>query len=475
MSVESEWTLSGGIVQTSLTSCHRSLFILFNHIVFGVIFKIIGDIQIRRQSILKTAIHYKKITWVLSFISLCLLLISCSKSSSPDMTTNSPATPNTPNATTQTTEPIPVDPIREKIDRMSTDEKIGQMVIVGLEGTSMQADAEELISSYRVGGFILYQDNISDANQTLKLLNQLKVANQGNIEPLWLSVDQEGGKVDRMPEEFSSIPTAKKVGQVNNTQYSNQIGQVLGQEVRALGFNLNYAPVLDINSNPKNPVIGSRAFGADPETVIRHGIEVMKGIQSQQVAAVVKHFPGHGDTSVDSHLALPVIQKSLDDLKAFELLPFVEAIKQKTDAIMVAHLLLPKIDDKNPASLSSTLITDLLRGTLGYDGVVITDDMTMGGISENYEIGEAAVKSVQAGSDIVLVGHNFDQQVAVLKNLKKGVESGELTTARLDDSVYRILKLKEKYKITNAPNESIDVDEVNSHIHAALDMGKAKK
>lgn len=231
---------------------------------------------------------------------------------------------------------------------------------------------------------------------------------------------------------------------------------------------MDFAPVLDINSNPKNPVIGNRSYGTNAETVITHGLETMKAIQSKQVAAVVKHFPGHGDTSVDSHLDLPVVNKSLAELKAFELLPFVEAIQQDTDAIMIAHLLIPKIDKDYPASLSKKMISKLLREELGYEGVVMTDDMTMGGITEHFDVGKAAVTSILAGSDIILIGHDYKTQLSVLQSLKKSARDGVISRDMLDKSVYRILRLKEKYKLEDKTLPSIDVKAVNLQIKAAI-------
>ncbi|CAM3924387.1 beta-N-acetylhexosaminidase [Paenibacillus alkaliterrae] len=399
----------------------------------------------------------KMMTLSLVLFLLCSLLTSCSK-----------------NVYTGGGTPEPSDSIKDLIASMSMAEKVGQMVIVGLEGHAMTAETEALIEDYHVGGFILYKDNISDASQTVSLLNQLKKANRSNKAPLWLSIDQEGGIVNRMPAQFTELPSAEQIGNVDNTQYSRQIGQALGGMVRSLGFNMNFAPVLDINSNPNNPVIGSRSYGADPQSVILHGMETMMAIQSKKIAAVVKHFPGHGDTSVDSHLELPVINKSLTELQNFELIPFKEAIKQNTDAIMIAHLLLPKVDEKDPASISHKVITDLLRNTLQYDGLVITDDMTMGGITKHYDVGEAAVKSVQAGSDILLIGHDHSLQLAVLKALNKSAEDGAITEEMLDRNVYRILRLKAKYNIRDSAVDHVDIQSIKRQIESALKIAKTK-
>ncbi|MGO4544049.1 beta-N-acetylhexosaminidase [Paenibacillus sp. 2TAB23] len=419
---------------------------------------------------------------LIASLSLLMLCIGCGQNNvtnnmASPVATTSPTTaspvPNTSPTTapvqSPTTEPTAAnDPLKEKIAAMTLDEKIGQLVLVGVEGTTLQAPTTELIDTYHVGGFILYKNNITNPNQTLKLLNALKERNTKNEAPLWLSIDQEGGKVSRMPDDFVKIPPAATIGKRDNAAYTREVGSALGTEVRSLGFNMDFAPVLDINSNPDNPVIGNRSFGTDAKTVTTHGIETMKAIQSEQVAAVVKHFPGHGDTSVDSHLDLPVVNKSMAELQAFELLPFKEAIKQKADAIMVAHLLIPKLDKTYPASLSKTIVTDLLREELGYDGVVITDDMTMGGITEHFDVGESAVRSIQAGTDIILIGHDYKTQISVIKALKLAARDGAIAKEMLDKSVYRILSLKQKYELQDKSIATIDLKAVNSQINQAL-------
>ncbi|MBD2871142.1 beta-N-acetylhexosaminidase [Paenibacillus arenilitoris] len=417
----------------------------------------------------------------LAIIVFCLLS-GCGKAAPPGGGGNMPSPGATPGQTAEASQapepsptptPEPADPIKDVVGGMSVDEKIGQMVLVGLEGTSIQNETKQMIERYRVGGFILYKNNIENAEQTVSMLNQLKAANASNKTPLWLSLDQEGGKVNRLPEEqFKKLPSAGLIGGANDEAYTKRVGEAIGEAVRSLGFNMDFAPVLDINSNPMNPVIGDRSFGADPDTVIRHGLATMEAIQSEHVAAVVKHFPGHGDTSVDSHLDLPVVGKSLSELEAFELLPFAEAVKRQADAIMIAHLLIPAIDKNYPASMSGKVITDLLRNKLAYDGVVITDDMTMGGITKHYDIGDSAVRSVLAGSDIILIGHDHGMQVEVLEALKKSVEEGKLTEERLDESVYRILKLKTKYDLKDIVTADVDVQAVNRTIEGALASGK---
>lgn len=244
------------------------------------------------------------------------------------------------------------------------------------------------------------------------------------------------------------------------------MGELLGRAVKSSGFNMDFAPVLDINSNPDNPVIGDRSFGNSAELVTRLGIAEMKGLERAGVIPVVKHYPGHGDTSVDSHLELPVINKTETHLAALEWLPFQAAIREKADAVMVAHILYPKLDPDKPASLSQVIIGQQLRGQMGYEGVVITDDMTMGAIIKNYSLPAAAVESVLAGSDILLVAHEYKNEQAVRAALLDSVKNGSVSEARIDESVYRILSLKAKYQLTDEAVPLPDLAGLNSDIQA---------
>lgn len=395
-------------------------------------------------------------------------------SSSPSPSPSVPPSTEAPTAgESATASPAPSpssssDPVLDRLNAMSLDEKVGQMVIFGLDGTTMGAETQKLIQQDKIGGLILYKNNITSAGQALELLNALKKANRNNPAPLWLSVDQEGGKVSRMPDSYVKIPKAQDIGKTGDAKYAERTGEAIAAEIKSLGFNLDFAPVMDINSNPDNPVIGDRSFGPDAETVIKQGTAVMQGLHAGKVAEVIKHFPGHGDTSVDSHLELPVVNKSLKQLQSFELLPFEAAVKKGTDMVMVAHLLIPKIDSKYPASMSPAIITDLLRGTLQFKGVVITDDMTMGGIVKHFGIAEAAVQSVKAGTDIVLVGHDPVSEAKVLDALKSAVQSGKLSEQAIDEHVYRILQLKQKYALSDKASPSVDVKVVNSKVSGLL-------
>ena len=397
----------------------------------------------------------KSIIWTIVALSL-LLIVGCSSIAKPSQE--------------EIQQPKKeIDPVEEQVKNMTLEEKIGQMVIIGLDGYTMDDNTRKMIEDNRVGGFILFGENVKSSDQLLALVNSLKSTNSKNKLPLFISVDQEGGRVNRMPGEFKNFPANQTIGKVNNGDFSYEIGSILGEEIKALGFNMDFAPVLDINSNPKNLVIGDRSFGTNAEVVSNLGIKTMKGIQTSGVIPVVKHFPGHGDTSVDSHIGLPSVDNDMNRLKSFELVPFNDAIKNGADAVMVAHILLNKIDSQNPASLSKTIITDILRNQLNFNGVVITDDMTMGAIVKNYTISDAAIKSVNAGSDIVLVCHGYDNEVAVITALKKAVEDGTISEERINESIYRILKLKDKYKLKDSTLSLIDVEKINSKINNALD------
>ncbi|MED1470560.1 beta-N-acetylhexosaminidase [Bacillus salipaludis] len=359
--------------------------------------------------------------------------------------------------------------VTEIISSMSLDEKIGQMIIGGIYGTTVDAHTKNLISKYKVGGLIFYANNLVNSQQTVQLLNQIKSDNVPNPMPLLLSVDQEGGSVSRLPGGLINFPTNKVIGAINNTQFSYKVGSILGRELKGFGFNLDFAPVLDVNSNPHNPVIGNRSFGNNPEIVSKLGIQTMKGIQSQNIIPTIKHFPGHGDTDVDSHLELPIVNKTLTQLKKLELIPFERAINHGADVVMVAHILLPKLDDHFPASMSKKIMIEILRKQLNFSGVVITDDMTMQAITNHFTIGRASVESVMAGSDIILVAHDYNKIVETISSLKTAVQKGEISEQRINDSVSRIIQLKIKYELNNSQVGNVNIGEINQSINKLLD------
>ncbi len=360
--------------------------------------------------------------------------------------------------------------VTDAVEQMTLDEKIGQMMFAGVSGTTLQQETTSLIHDYKVGGLILYGNNLETPQQTVTLMNALMAANVNNQLPLFLGTDQEGGKVVRLPGPLKNFPTNQRIGDINQSSLSFAVGQLLGEQLKAFGFNLDFAPVLDVNSNPNNPIIGDRSFSNDPDIVSKLGIETMKGLESKQVIPVVKHFPGHGDTAVDSHLELPKVTKSLDDLNQLELVPFKAAIDSGADVVMVAHILLPKIDPQYPSSMSKEVITGMLREQLGFDGVVMTDDMTMKAITNHFDIGQASVDSVKAGSDVILIAHEYANVTAAIQAVKAAVNKGEITEDRINDSVRKIIALKQKYQLANQPVTTVDINQLNTDIEKVLNM-----
>ncbi|MFD2117354.1 beta-N-acetylhexosaminidase [Paenibacillus yanchengensis] len=420
------------------------------------------------------------------FCLLCLVIItttSCSTTNDRDYnnkteqhTNNQTVETEKNEATPQPTENtmIPNDnaassSVDKLLASLTTEQKIGQLLLFGIDNQTVTKQTISMLQSYHLGGIILYKRNIDTVKQTNTLLNEMKDwQHTNNAIPLWLGVDQEGGKVSRLPKQLSALPEPGTLVNNDKPDYATNFGQAIGLQLQAVGFNLTFAPVLDINSNPNNPVIGMRAFGTTPDQVIDHGIAVMQGIQSQQIATSIKHFPGHGDTSVDSHLDLPLIEKSLVELENFELQPFAAALEHYVDMVMIGHLLIPAIDDTYPASMSTAAITGLLRDKMNYDGVVISDDMTMGGITDHWNIGEAAVQSLIAGTDIILVGHQPKLQRKVVQAINEAVTEGRISKERLDESVKRILLLKEKYKLDNEQTPMPNIESINKTVNELL-------
>jgi len=358
--------------------------------------------------------------------------------------------------------------INQQLSNLSLDEKIGQLIFAGISSTELTTSDRKLITQYKVGGIIFYKENLQNPTQILRLLKTIKETNSGNKYPLFLGIDEEGGRISRMPKDIQSLPSSLAIGNSNNVSFAYDIGRILGKELSTFGFNLDFAPVLDINSNPNNPIIGDRSFGNNAEVVSSFGIETMRGLQSENIISVIKHFPGHGDTDVDSHLELPTINKTKKQLEELELIPFKQAIHQNTDTVMIAHILLPKIDAAFPASLSKKIITGILRDEMGYDGVVITDDLTMKAITNNYTMEKAAVESIKAGSDILLIAHDFQNVEVAIQSIKKAIETGEITEEEINTSVKRIIQLKEKYKLNNSNVEKVNIEELNQTINNIL-------
>lgn len=342
--------------------------------------------------------------------------------------------------------------VEQVLAKMSTEEKVGQLFMPVLYGTAADTVSGEnnarygaptpakVIDKFHLGGVILFPENVKSIAQVVGLTNGLQKAADG--VPLLVGTDQENGLVSRMAALITTFPGASVIGSTKDVSLSRAAARATGEELRALGVNLDFAPVADVNINPKNPVIGKRAYGNDPAEVSRMVAAAVKGFGDADVASTAKHFPGHGDTGTDSHTGLPVIKHTRQQWERLDAPPFKAAIAAGADVIMSAHIVMPKLDTSgDPATLSKTILTGLLRDKLGFKGVISTDALNMGGARTKYNDGEIAVRAVLAGADLLLMPNNLPKAYdAVLA----AVKSGRISQQRLDQSVTRLLKLKDR-------------------------------
>lgn len=333
--------------------------------------------------------------------------------------------------------------LRQQIMNMSLREKIGQMLIAYNSGTSFSDEFKNELVSSQVGGFIIFSDNISTFAETKNLISELQ---KGVNTPMFIAIDQEGGRVQRLlsvsDKKATDIFSMAKVGEFNNLDLSYGVGTIIGEEARTLGINTVFAPVLDVG-NFATSSMKDRIISNNSEIVARNGIMIGKGIKDSGVIPVYKHFPGIADTTVDSHYALPVIMKNMEELYAEELIPFIRAINNQAEMIMVGHVSYPLITGNDlPASLSKEIVGDLLRYELGYDGVVITDAINMKSLTKNYTEEEVYMLGINAGVDIFLMPNNLVNTIDIIENL---VNEEKVSEKQINEAVIRILKLKRKY------------------------------
>lgn len=376
--------------------------------------------------------------------------------------------------------------IDNAIKGMTINEKIGQMLMPdfrtwkGKDVTEMLPEIEELVQEYDLGGVILFRENVVTTEQTAKLVAAYQEASEQY--GLLMAIDQEGGIVTRL-QSGTDMAGNMALGATRSPELSEKVGRVIGEELNALGINMNLAPVLDVNNNPDNPVIGVRSIGESPELVAELGVSYTKGLQGTGIAATAKHFPGHGDTAVDSHLGLPEVPHDKERLLAVELYPFQQAMDAGIDAIMTAHVTFPKIDGTKviskkdgteislPATLSYKVLTGLMREEMEYKGVIITDALNMGAITSHFGPVDAVIRSVNAGTDIVLMPVGLEE---VAGGLLEAVENGEITEERIEQSVERILTLKVKRGIVKAENPA-PIEEVVANAEQVVGSAEHKQ
>lgn len=331
----------------------------------------------------------------------------------------------------------------EKVDKlvanMSDADKVGQLLMIGIHGKTLNDDAKFMLNEYRVGGIILFDRNMESKDQVKSLITDInKTGKSAGLTPLFIGIDQEGGAVARMEDQLIKVPPAEEVGK-ESVEQAVSLAKQVGTELKDLGFNINFAPVADLG------LTYGRSFSTNPDEVVRYASAVGKAYEEAGLWYSYKHFPGIGKTDVDLHADTSVVPVSKETLLNEDTKVFVDLIKQSkanTYAIMVSHAMYPQIDPDHPSSLSKAIITDWLRKDMGYNGVVVTDDMDMGALAKHYTFGDMAVQSILAGSDILLVCHEYEHMQAAYNGLMKAVKDGRISKDRLDESVKRILLMK---------------------------------
>jgi beta-N-acetylhexosaminidase len=326
---------------------------------------------------------------------------------------------------------------------------VGQVAIAGFDGLSIPSDLKALAREFDLGGVIFFARNVESPEQVAELSREAR--SLARELPLWVSVDQEGGRVARLKAPFTLWPPMLTLGRSGDTGLAARFARALAAELKAVGISFDFTPVLDIHTNPRNPVIGDRALAERAEDVARFGRVIIETLQSEGIAACGKHFPGHGDTSTDSHFEMPVIEHPPDRLGAVELVPFRAAIDADVASIMSAHILVPALDEDRPATLSPVIIDGLLKKKLGFNGLVVSDDLGMKAIANRYGIPEATTAAIAAGCDVVLLCNmTVETQAAALEAVIRGAEQDTLPVTRVEDAIARQRRAKERFLATPA-------------------------
>jgi beta-N-acetylhexosaminidase len=324
--------------------------------------------------------------------------------------------------------------------------KAGQRLMVGFEGHEPSADVRVLIRDYGVGHVILFARNVAEPEQVAGLVRELQeiARDAGHELPLFVAVDQEGGRVARLKSPWTVWPPLRAVGRLGSVEHAQRLGEALATELRACGIRWNMAPVVDVDTNPRNPVIGDRAFSDDPDLVGRLGAALIRGLEGAGVAACAKHFPGHGDTDLDSHLDLPVVSQSRSRLEDVEMRPFRSAVAAGVAGVMTAHVVFPEIDERFPATLSPKIVA-LLREAMRYGGVIVSDDLEMKAVAKTWSSGEATTLAAEAGCDLIAVCKSPDAQVEAAEALVRLSEAAPVPLLPETDANERIRRVKQRF------------------------------
>ena len=337
------------------------------------------------------------------------------------------------------------------INNLTLEQKIGQLFLVSFEGTEITPDIKKHIQQHYLGNFIYFARNLTDYKSIRQLSDSIQaIAREHCGIPAFISTDQEGGMVARAYSGATHFPSNMAITAAGMAGQLEFLGEMVGKELGTLGINVNHAPVVDINNNPDNPVIGIRSYSDDPKVVSDMAVSYIRGLQKNKVMANVKHFPGHGDTNIDSHLAMPTIDHDLDRLEQTELAPFKAAIAGGVDSVMTAHIIFKAIDGL-PATLSRKVLTGLLREKMGFKGLIMTDSMSMDAISDNYTSEKGCVMAINAGADLLCMRLSPEMQSRCWRRVLEAVKSGEISIETIDAAVGRILSYKQKYGLMEAP------------------------
>jgi beta-N-acetylhexosaminidase len=366
---------------------------------------------------------------------------------------------------------------------MTTDQKVGQLMMIGFDGTTVDVELRRMITDYHIGGVILFARNVQSPEQVAYLTNELqKIALESGHPGLFIAIDQEGGRVARLAEVtgFTEFPSAMAIGATADPENAYRMASAMAAEMRAVGINVDFAPDLDVNNNPANQVIGTRSFSSDPAKVAKYGIAFARGLQENGLLAFGKHFPGHGDTGVDSHIDLPRVSHDRARLDNVELFPFKAAIQADFAGIMSAHVTFPAIDPTLglASTLSRPILTGLLRNELGYNGLIATDSLEMGALAtKGYPPPVAAVLAFAAGADLLLFNRDHAMHRQAFTNLVQAVKEGKISLEQLNASVQRILKSKAKFGILNPtlvndPAKAVELTATAEHKSLALELAR---
>ena len=353
------------------------------------------------------------------------------------------------------------------INKLSLEEKVGQLFIVGRKAEDIEG-LDELIEKYKVGGLIIYRRNYKDYQDMINLINKFKKINSKNKVPIFISIDQEGGRVNRIPSDVLNVPAATKIANSKDIELVKESGRIIGEMLRKSGISMNYGPILDIRRFKEEHPIGDRCYGETKEDVNKYAIEVMKEMQNENILPVVKHFPGHGLTKKDSHFMIPIINESKNEVETNDMIPFEEAVKNGTDGIMVGHLIIKDID-KYPASISKKIIQEYLVGKYNYKGLIITDDFKMWAIRIHYNMKKAILRAIEAGNDMIMLGFSYKYTEKLINYIVKQVKKGKISEERINQSVEKILRMKEKYNLADVEVKGFDIEEMNKRIKIIRD------